>query len=463
LKNESFDSGDEANNPIFLLVNELSDSNSGTQADATEVLSKLFEKIDCVDNIFIKKFVNNFNFTIKEKILNPNIDNIKIPDSEKVQPFIFTPLKVNIGIGEKPEEVNKNTYNLTELIKSNIINNDTKNFSFDFKNQDIITQFPERYKLYKILEDLQKSKSISNLQTSAINYTGSGSGSKLDFTSKLDEIKFDSLTTLTESEYSKFFDGYNTTTTERINTYPDKWSASVIPQDTRLIDTTIVDTLKTKLVELNKNIQTFNSSDGSDSVKVQFMKDNAVLIRTIVMIIGDIQSVIATPLLSDGKAYQAVTEKNIQKVGKYFSCYVNRTYTITGSATAGRYNFKIKIEPKITLDVNNVDTSFTLLGFMTHVHGHYYYVKCDENGNIALEISDSRVSIAKSIDDYSEKITGFIYKQEKSAYLASPGGGGFKPRHNASDSKSRHNSSFKASSSKSKHKIHNRSHTQRVK
>jgi O-acetyl-ADP-ribose deacetylase (regulator of RNase III) len=49
---------------------------------------------------------------------------------------------------------------------------------------------------------------------------------------------------------------------------------------------------------------------------------------------------------------------------------------------------------------------------------------------------------------------------------SSPGGGGFKPNHNAitNHSKSRHNSSFKvSSSSKSKGKSHNRSHTQRVK
>jgi hypothetical protein len=52
--------------------------------------------------------------------------------------------------------------------------------------------------------------------------------------------------------------------------------------------------------------------------------------------------------------------------------------------------------------------------------------------------------------------------------LASPGGGGFKPKHNATTNhttpKSKHNSSFKASSSsKSKSKSHSRSHTQRVK
>ena len=53
----------------------------------------------------------------------------------------------------------------------------------------------------------------------------------------------------------------------------------------------------------------------------------------------------------------------------------------------------------------------------------------------------------------------------KSDSHSSTGGGGFKPRHNATinHAKSKHNSSFKVSSSTTKHKTHNRSHTQRVK
>ena len=66
--------------------------------------------------------------------------------------------------------------------------------------------------------------------------------------------------------------------------------------------------------------------------------------------------------------------------------------------------------------------------------------------------------------------TGQFYKFYDSIYLqaVTMGGGGFKPNHNPitthTASKSRHNSSFKvSSSSKSKGKSHSRSHTQRVK
>jgi ribosomal protein L9 len=287
------------------------------------------------------------------------------------------------------------------------------------------------------------------------------------------QITFTELTSLNKTEYTNFFDGYDVVTKERKNPYPDTWSPSVIPQDTRLINKDIDNILKNKILDLNLKILNFSASVNGknaseiEEIKKQFMTDNAELIRTIVMIIDDIKNVITTPLNQDGSAYLAVTEKKIQKIGKYFSCYVNRTYSIIDSATAGRYDFKIKIDPKITLIVDNVDTIFTLLGFIVHIPGHYFYVKCDNNGNVCAELNDSQTLKPKSIDKYYSGITGFIYKQEDSRVLASPGGGGFKPKYNATTNrvapKTKHNSSFKASSSKTKGKSHNRSHTQRVK
>jgi O-acetyl-ADP-ribose deacetylase (regulator of RNase III) len=79
------------------------------------------------------------------------------------------------------------------------------------------------------------------------------------------------------------------------------------------------------------------------------------------------------------------------------------------------------------------------------------------NKNIDTTKTDYRVFI----DKLKKKVDSVLVSPE-----ASPGGGGFKPRHNTitNHSKSRHNSSFKvSSSSKSKSKSHNRSHTQRVK
>jgi hypothetical protein len=59
-----------------------------------------------------------------------------------------------------------------------------------------------------------------------------------------------------------------------------------------------------------------------------------------------------------------------------------------------------------------------------------------------------------------------LYQKIGEKIIQGSGGGGFKPRHNpiTNHSKSKHNSSFKvSSSSKTKGKSHNRSHTQRVK
>jgi hypothetical protein len=467
LKNEPFDSSDITNNPIYLLVSELSDSEFGTQADATEILSRLFGKIDCMGNAFIQKFIDNLNFTITEYIENPTIDNKKIEDSSKTdKPFNFTPLKIDtdkskIDTDKSPDDINKETYNLTDLIKKNFINDDPKEFLLSFsKNKDNQSMFPGRYKVFQILRNLELNGTISTLQNIATSYTNSSS-IKINLEKVPDKIDFNNLSLLNESEYTDFFTGYKKP--DEIKRYPETWS-SHNPQSERLklIDKTIIKTLETKLTELNNKISSLASTGDSDTIRNQFMNDNALSIRTIFMIIGDIIDVIARPLKTDGSAYEAVTKKSIKKIGKYFSSYVNRTYQIPNTSKAGRYDFKIKIDPKITLNVNGTDTTFILLGFMTHIPGHYYYIKCDKNGNNVLEISDSRITLAKG-KDYSSQITGFIYKKEDNQ-----AGGGFKPKHNATTThttpKSKHNSSFKSSSSsKSKSKSHSRSHTQRVK
>jgi hypothetical protein len=115
------------------------------------------------------------------------------------------------------------------------------------------------------------------------------------------------------------------------------------------------------------------------------------------------------------------------------------------------------------------------VGFTSHsrsgVSGHYVVVKCDTDGKPVIYISDSMVDKYGELYSGNMKwgrgVTSVIYRQKDSSVPVSPSGGGFKPRHNAitnhTTPKSKHNSSFKASSSKTKGKSHNRSHTQRVK
>lgn len=427
-------------NPIALLLDELSDKGIGNTADATEVLGKLFGKIDCIDNIFIEKFLQNFNFTIKENIINPEINSVIIPASENIQIFNFTPLKIISEL--PPEKLNRQEYNLIDLIKSNFADNDPKNFllSFDDDNETNKKIFPERYRVFAIVKKL--SLDVSKLKDN------------------LSKIDLKDLLSLTENVYTDFFTSYKKSSeSESYTTLLDNSSG----QSKRLesIDKTIVTMLKTKLTELNSQISSL-STDIYEGSKNQFITDNAVLIKNISKIIDDIIVVITTPLAPNGLAYQAITEKSIQTIGKYFSCYVNRTYSIPDSATDGRYSFKIKIDTKITLNVNGTDTQFILLGFIVHIPGHYFYVKCDNNGNICAKLNDSQTLKPNFIDTYYDGITGFIYKRANESGQA---GGGFKPNHNSitNHSKSKHNSSFKASSSKTKGKSRNRSHTQRVK
>jgi O-acetyl-ADP-ribose deacetylase (regulator of RNase III) len=94
---------------------------------------------------------------------------------------------------------------------------------------------------------------------------------------------------------------------------------------------------------------------------------------------------------------------------------------------------------------------------------HRFYYNLNNTNTYKKSIDTSKTNYKTLIEALKKKI-----EIELSLLPASPGGGGFKPRHNPitnhTASKSRHNSSFKvSSSSKTKGKSHNRSHTQRVK
>jgi hypothetical protein len=136
-----------------------------------------------------------------------------------------------------------------------------------------------------------------------------------------------------------------------------------------------------------------------------------------------------------------------------------------------KYEYEITIDQQVKVN----SKKYILVGFTSHsrsgVSGHYVVVKCDTDGKPVIYISDSMVDKYGELYSGNMKwgrgVTSVIYRQKDSSVPVSPSGGGFKPRHNAitnhTTPKSKHNSSFKASSSKTKGKSHNRSHTQRVK
>ena len=456
-------------NPIALLVDELSDKPIGNTADATEVLGNLFGKIDCVDNAFIQKFLQNLNIEVEETLTTPAIESVAETNSKQIKPVSFNP--ITIDATDSVEKMNNKEYNLSDLI-NNLINekNNPKIYSL---NDQQISNFASRKNLISILNNLNQELTILNSCAGAYyGLTNANHVDKASAETRYNKLISDlntkpgltisALETLNESDYSSFFTGYDSKPTP----YPDKWKYKSIPQeaqDKRNIPASLVKNIIQKTNELTLLMTSVNFND--DGAKKKFISDNAESIKTLNMLIGDVMYVIRSPLQTDGKPYESTTSKKALKCGKYLASYINRTYK-NEYGSDGKYEFKIKIEPKIVLNVNGTNTNFTLLGFIVHIPGHYFYVKCDNNGNVCAELNDSQTLVPKSIDNYYNGITGFIYKRADELGQA---GGGFKPRHNAtathttSTSKSRHNSSFKVSSSKTKGKSHNRSHTQRVK
>ena len=188
------------------------------------------------------------------------------------------------------------------------------------------------------------------------------------------------------------------------------------------------------------------------------------------MMIEDIKYVILNPIVKEGDLskytnLKKISEMSVIKYSEYIFININRTLE-------GNQKNTINVDISNTLNISS--SIYTLVGYVFHEgssssSGHFVCVKCDNNGDPKVEISDS--SVKKWTDKYLTIIdwgTGvflLIYKKKQSQ-----SGGGSKPTHNTtathttSTPKSRHNSSFKvSSSSKTKGKSHNRSHTQRVK
>jgi hypothetical protein len=401
------------NNPIALLVDELSDMAMGNTADATEVLGKLFEKIDCVDNAFIQKFLQNLNIEVEETLTTPSIESVVETTSKQTKLVGFNP--ITIDAAEPVEIINNNEYNLSDLIDNTI--NEKNNKKIYSLNDEKISKFSDRENLINILGNLgQELTKLNNCAGAYYNLINAQTPDK-----DLAKQKYDSsvndlnakpvlntsvLQGVNKSEYSSFFTGYDSKPTP----YPDKWKYESTPdetQDKRKIPESLVETIIEKIKALNTLLGLVNFND--DEAKKKFISDNAESIKTLNMLIGDVMYVIRSPLQSNGKPYESTTSKKALKCGKYLASYINRTYK-QKDGTDGKYTFKVKIESKIELSINSIKKSFTLLGFIVHYLGHYYYIKCDSNGNVAVELNDSSYQKPISIDFYYDKVTGFIYK-----------------------------------------------------
>jgi O-acetyl-ADP-ribose deacetylase (regulator of RNase III) len=154
----------------------------------------------------------------------------------------------------------------------------------------------------------------------------------------------------------------------------------------------------------------------------------------------------------------SLTPEKKQQVIDIFIQYINKNLNTLNFITANNFNLR-----NIAYDKNN-----NLYEPDSDAKNRYYYsltqtcnYKTGADGDFSKDLTSN--GYYKSANTLLESIDTLFKKSEFTD--SSPGGGGFKPRHNAitNHSKSKHNSSFKASSSKSKTKTNSRSHTQRVK
>ena len=155
----------------------------------------------------------------------------------------------------------------------------------------------------------------------------------------------------------------------------------------------------------------------------------------------------------------SLTPEKKQQVIDIFIQYIKKNLNTLKFIKANNFNLR-----NIAYDKNN-----NLYEPESDAKNRYYYsltqtcnYKTGAGGDFSKDLTIN--GYYKSANTLLESIDT-LFKSSDFDSLGYPGGGGFKPRHNAitNHSKSRHNSSFKASSSKSKTKTNSRSHTQRVK
>lgn len=466
---------------ILKLINIETDS----QQDVSEILQHYFNNLTCISNIYLDKFLDNLIIsttnvkTYPEKTSNENI----VPLNTRYQNTTTCFININKNIGSEDNTENITT-TISEILQEYLSEkkSDFQYGDYNFKiGTDEKTKFTE-------LKNTQKSTSIIYIMNRICMNKDNN-----DFKNK--QLS-GYLTQLNSAEYDK----------DDSVTYINKY----------------IDVLKNMDYFKNKNDETFiekflkyiQTSINSKNLTADDIYSNCDTITTIYKYIDSELTKLITPPENNNKYSET---NQFDKTSKYFIIYINRTLsegkknfmnvTIDKSITienetlqCSECNKKFTGEKsndyenitehttrtghsKFTKSSDKVKKKYILQGFSVHrgenqKSGHYVFVKCDSfTGVPKLALDDGSITSIEYQEQQnnakvnngevlSKGVTLLIYKQEDSSIPPSPGGGGFKPRHNAttnhSTSKSKHNSSFKVSSS-SKAKVKSRSHTQRVK
>ena len=460
-------------------------SNSGkitNQHDVSEIIAKMLTLFQCINNIYVDKLINNLTILTESystdesgNILTTYEDNEKAkiksytpflslkPDIQKMigsqltltsvetqlQDMGFTLDKIKLAIKNNPEldDVNK----LSKIVSS--------------IDDDVPELTPIKENIGKILP----SFSIQGILDGMKKGTKQDAPFDMSNYSHDDQTKINSLGDSIKKSCILYYLYKICNDEDTGNSLQVLLSSKLISSDDSLKTLNPIITKNYFDSDFNRKIQKF--IDFIDSIKsddkVVFVKSNCTPSNK--NLFKDVYTRLETEYNTLTKSTkQKIEIVDIKETSKYIIFFIDRTL-----GNGVKLNAKVEINKKLAINSKN----YILQGYSLHIGkgsnggAHYLFVKCDTNsGNDALIIDDTRIQVQnyKSDDEKQIYVSAVIYKQEEPDISASPGGGGFKPRHNPitnnAASKSKHNSSFKASSSsKSKGKSHNRSHTQRVK
>ena len=481
----------------------------GGQSDSNEVLTKISKNFECLDNPCVKKFLSNgLVYRSTQTIINPEVDGKKIDDSTTSQPEGYAPItppglneylveQLTKGTDDASKDLIANNFEIS--VKDTIDSLSAENkYEYQINAQSLTGVRKEVYdNLDSMLgfnkADMSKSSSNGDGTTKTIEQTLLGS---LYYPIAQIEIKKNDDFTMTQGMVDTFkslykknnsipLSGINTILSNKnlinvIQKIYNSYYSSPKPMSKPNFEAS-VDEIKKLIENLNDILLKLNSSIDSMTMESlhEFIVNNILDINKLINKAKTIQNIMLNPRSDAGLPLEVNSTKKCI-FGKYIMIDFKRTSdesaNIKGKPNAKLvYKYKININNKININFKE----YVLVGFIYRSgndseSGHFVCVKCNSQGNPIVFISDNNLypygaTYMEYGSEWGRGVTSVIYKQEEPASLASLGGGGFKPRHNAtathttSTSKSKHNSSFKASSSKTKGKSRNRSHTQRVK
>ena len=419
------------------------------QADASEVVTQIVAAIECLDNIYVDKFIRNgikyetYTTTIYPPVGSYTRDSVPrfVTDAgtpisppgldEHIQSDISDPQCRNLM---NTKVTPSKPYSVQDTIDSLSVTDDTQEYEIE---PTYLVNYPTRNLVFQVIAQINGKfydgsnldgctligflKYICNTISNPSKINEKNVASILQNLRMLCDIKqkdgvercygivklLETLSTITDNEETKkdiekIFSNYYTKKTDKLTF--DNLTTSV----------------KNQFEEINKMLLTFfktlNVSDTNDAklqkLKQTFTKDYCLANITTTWL-GLLETIMTHPYSDEGIP---VTFQKKQKVT--FGEYIMFNYKRTGFTSSGnvRYDYEITIDEHIHVN----SKKYILVGFTSHSYtgnsGHYVFVKCDTSGKPVLYISDTTLykyngEFYREGYKWANGVVSVIYKQ----------------------------------------------------